>query len=130
MTLSDKDRQIVIEHYRDKSHKAIENVQFLLKNDQLFLAINQIYYGIYYILSAAAVKDFFKTSKHLQLIGWFNKTYVKGGHIDPRYSKVIRNAYENRMKGDYDVFSSFTREQVEQAFEEMKECIAEIEKLL
>ena len=130
MTLSDKDRQILIEHYRDKSHKAIKNVHFLLENDELFLAVNQIYYGIYYMLSAIAVKNHFKTSKHLQLIGWFNKTFVKGGCIDARYSKVIRHAYENRMKGDYDVFSTFTREKVEESVEEMKEVIAKIEELL
>ncbi len=130
MTPRDEDRKAIIENYRNKSQEAIENVKFLIENNKLSLAVTQIYYGIYYMLSALAVKDRFKTSKHKQLIGWFNKMYIKGGGIDKRYSKLIQRAYDNRMESDYDVFSSFSKEEVEQAFEEMKEVIVEIEKLI
>jgi len=75
-------------------------------------------------------KDQFSTSKHKQLLGWFNRTYVRAGRFDKRYSRFIREAYENRIKSDYDVRSNFSREQVEQAFAEMQEVIAAIEKLL
>ena len=130
MTLTDKDRQVLIKNYIDKSQEAIEQVKFLIENNQLSLAMNRIYYGIYYMLSALAIKSQFRTSKHKQLIGWFNKTYVKEKIIDKKYSQVIRKAFENRMEGDYNVFSQFSTEEVELAFKEMKEVISKIHKLI
>lgn len=130
MTLTDEDRKTLVENYMDKSRTTIEKVQFLIENNEFSLAVNRVYYGIYYALSALAIKKKFGTSKHTQLIGWFNKTFVKEGIVDERYSKLIRKAFENRMEGDYNVFSNFSKEEVEQSFEEMKEVIDEIQKLI
>jgi len=41
------------------------------------LAVNRIYYGLFYIITALSLKYEFSTSKHQQLIGWFNKTFIK-----------------------------------------------------
>lgn len=64
MTLRETDRQALIANSRNKSHAAVENVAFLLENNNLTLAVNQIYYGIFYMLSALAIKHGFMTSKH------------------------------------------------------------------
>lgn len=130
MTLKDADRHSLIENYRDKSHAAIDNVAFLIDNDKLTIAVNQMYYGIFYMLSAVAVQEGFVTSKHKQIIGWFNKTYIKNGRLDAKYSKMIRSAFENRMEGDYNVLAHFTLQEVQQSFADMQDVIAAIEKLL
>ena len=126
MILKDEDRRALIENYINKSRVTIEKVQFLIENNEFSLAVNRIYYGIYYSLSALAIKREFKTSKHTQLIGWFNKTFVKEGIVDKRYGKLIRKAFENRM--DYNVFFDFSKEKVKQSFGEMKEVINHLEK--
>lgn len=128
MILKDEDRRALIENYINKSRVTIEKVQFLIENNEFSLAVNRIYYGIYYSLSALAIKREFKTSKHTQLIGWFNKTFIKEGIVDKRYGKLIRKAFENRM--DYNVFFDFSKEKVKQSFGEMKEVINEIQKLI
>lgn len=130
MTLTNEDREALITNYVNKSRETIGKVEFLIEHNELSLAVNRIYYGIYYILSALAVKYQFKTSKHAQLIGWFNKRFVKEGIVDNRYGKLIRKAFENRMEGDYGLFFDLSKEEVEQSFEEMKEVIAEIQRLI
>ncbi len=89
MTLSEKDREILIENYFQKSLETIEKVNFLIRNNELSLAINRIYYGIYYCLSALAIKNKFTTSKHNQLIGWFDRNFVKENLIDKKYSRIV-----------------------------------------
>jgi uncharacterized protein (UPF0332 family) len=111
-------------------NETIEDVSLLIKNSRLNSAVNRIYYGMYYILSALAIKDGFITSKHAQLLGWFNKNYIKNKIIDKKYSKLIQKAFDNRMEGDYDVYADFIKEEVEQSFEEMKDVISEIRKLV
>ena len=130
MTLNDAERDILIRHNRAKAHEAIEQVAWLIENQKWHLAMNRIYYGIYYMLSAVAIQEGFKTTKHQQLIGWFNKTYIKAEILDRKYGQWLNQAYENRMEGDYNVLSEFNEETVKQSFAEMQEVIAAIERLV
>lgn len=129
MTLSGKDRRALAEHSIQKARDTVETVRFLLENGQFTLAINRIYYGIYYALSAIALKEGFQTSKHAQLIGWFNKTFIAAGKVEPEIGKMIRKAFENRMEGDYNLFAAFEREEVEFALAEMEKVIERIDSL-
>jgi uncharacterized protein (UPF0332 family) len=130
MTLNDEDRELLINNYLEKSRTTIKKVEFLVDNNEYQLAVNRIYYGIYYSLSALAIKHQFSTSKHAQLIGWFNRTFVKAGAIEKEFSKMIRKAFENRMEGDYNVFADFSEEEVEQSLKEMKIVIQALDKLI
>ena len=130
MTLNDEDRELLIHNYLEKSRTTIKKVEFLVENSEYQLAVNRIYYGIYYSLSALAIKHQYSTSKHAQLIGWFNRTFVKAGAIEKEFSKMIRKAFENRMEGDYNVFADFSKEEVEQSLKEMKIVIQALEKLI
>ena len=129
MTLSQEERNQLTKHYVKKAKDTVEDVNFLIENNKLFLAINRIYYGLYYMLSALAVNYQFVTSKHTQLIGWFNKNFAKENKIDIKYAKYIQEAFEKRNKGDYDVFVEFSEDDVKDIFGKMKETISEIEKL-
>ena len=68
-----EEQKALIEHRISKAIAAIEDVDFLIRNRKFLLAVNRIYYGMFYILSALALKYDFSTSKHQQLIGWFNR---------------------------------------------------------
>ena len=109
MTLEKEDIKSLIENYIRKGEIAIENTEFLINNEKFSLAINQCYYGIFYMLSALALQNGFKTSKHEQLIGWFNKTYVKNDIVDKKIGKLIIKSYENRKKGIMMYFPNFPK---------------------
>ncbi len=72
----------------------------------------------------------FETSKHTQLIGWFNKTFVHAGLIDPKFGKIINKAFNQRTKGDYDTYITFEKEILIEMFVEMKVFISEIKAYL
>ena len=130
MTLSQDDCEELSRNYLAKSQATIKTVNFLMDNGEFSLAMNRIYYGIYYALCALAVKNGFQTSKHAQLIGWFNRNFVKTGKADPQYGRFIRKAFENRMEGDYNVFASFEKQEIESAFDEMQQVIMLISRML
>ena len=104
--------------------------KFLIDSNRLTVAVNRIYYGLYYSITALAIKNQFETSKHAQLIGWFNKAYISTGIIDKRFGKILRNAYQNRTKEDYDAFVTFNKEGVVAMYFEMIDFIKEIQKLI
>lgn len=130
MTLKQEEREQLIRYNIEKSHQAIEDVRFLIDNDKLHLAINRIYYGTFYILSALALKHKFSSKKHKELIGWFNKTFIKNNVLEKKISKIIRLSFELRSEADYDVTAEFSKDEVENYFADMKMVITSIDKLL
>lgn len=128
--IAENDRDSLIEYRINQALDTIELAKFLLSSDKLVIAVNRIYYGMYYALTALALKHTFETSKHNQLIGWFNKEFISTQKVDAKYGKILRNAYQNRTKGDYDAFVFFSAGEVESMLAEMVDFIGKIKFLL
>jgi uncharacterized protein (UPF0332 family) len=124
------DRDSLIEYRLNQAFDTIELARFLVSNDKLAIAVNRIYYGMYYGLTALALKDKFETSKHGQIIGWFNREYITSKKVDAKFGKILRNAYQNRTKGDYDAFVTFSRVEVESMLSEMSCFLNEVKRIL
>lgn len=98
--ITENDRDALIDFRLNQAFDTIRLTKFLVSSDKLVIAVNRIYYGMYYALTALALKNKFETSKHGQLIGWFNKEYIASKKVDSKYGKILRNAYQNRTKGE------------------------------
>ena len=92
--------------------------------------MNRIYYSIFHIVSALSVKYDFSTSKHKQLIGWFNKNFIHTNLIDTKLYKIYSKAFSNRQESDYEDFVAFLEEEVEEHFKDMLYFVSEIEKFI
>lgn len=128
--IDESDRQSLIDYRLRQATDTIDLANFLAASEKYVIAVNRIYYGMYYALTALALKNGFETSKHGQLIGWFNREYIASKKLDPRFGKILRNAFQNRTKGDYDAFIDFSRNEVDLMLTEMADFINEIKKLL
>ena len=128
--IPENERDILIEYRLKQAVESIDLAKFLVLSDKLVLAVNRIYYGMYYILTALALKHAFKTAKHAQLIGWFNKEFIFSKKVDSKYGKILKQAYQNRTKGDYEAFILFSRDEVELLLIKMVDFIEEIRTLL
>jgi len=128
--ITENNREALIEYRLRQAVESIELAKFLLSSDKLVVAVNRIYYGMFYALTALALKHAFKTSKHTQLIGWFNKEFILSKQVDSKYGKILWSAYKNRTKGDYEAFILFSTNEVELMLIEMVDFIDEISSLL
>jgi len=123
--IDENDRDALIAYRLQPAVETVELAKFLAENQKFVIAINRIYYGMYYALTALALKSSFETSKHGQLIGWFNKEFIASKRVDSKFGKILRNAFQNRTKGDYDAFISFSPQEVDIMLTEMVEFIDE-----
>lgn len=124
--INNNDREILIQYRLDQAEQTIGEVSKLIEMDLLNVAVNRVYYGIFYCLTALALKFEFRSSKHVQLIGWFNQTFIKTQQIEVKYGKIIRDAYKNRSDGDYAPFISFSKKDVQDMQEDMIDFIERI----
>ena len=128
--IDENDRRSLVDYRLRQAYDTIELAIFLTISEKYVIAVNRIYYGMYYALTALALNDGFETSKHGQLIGWFNREYILSQRLDSKFGKILRNAFQNRTKGDYDAFVDFTKIEVDSMLVEMKEFISEVGKIL
>lgn len=127
MILTDQERNELIQYRLSEAKETILDVQILLENNRLRASVNRIYYGMFYALVALGIAYKYETSKHQQLIGWFNKNFIHNGLIERKFGQYINKASNRRTRGDYESFIIFDKEIIEEMFEEMKVFIAEID---
>ncbi len=128
--IGEQERNSLIQFRINQANEAIDEVSKLIEANMLNIAVNRIYYGMFYSLNALALKYEFSSSKHLQLIGWFNKTFVKQGLVDIKYGQILRDAFKNRTEGDYVPFITFEKEDVQTMHENMISFVSKIEDIL
>ena len=130
MTLSKEDRDLLIRYRLDQSHECVQEVDFLVQNGKYKTAVNRIYYGMFYSLLALGLKYGFETSKHLQLIGWFNNTFIRTGKLGKEIGQSINKSYSIRQESDYEPFIKYEKPQVTGLYEKMKDFIMAVEYLI
>jgi uncharacterized protein len=122
-SLSSEEYRSLILQQLHKSNQALDDARLLIDNQRFDAALNRLYYSLFYAMNAVAISHNFGTSKHLQLIGWFNKTILHPGLLDPRLSKLISKAYRNRREADYDDNTEFLLEEMETLFTEITNAL-------
>ena len=130
MTLNLEDRNELIKYRMQQASECIDEVLFLIDNKKYKIAINRIYYGMFYSLLALGLKDQYESSKHSQLIGWFNKNYIHTNLIDVKYGKMINKSFTLRNESDYEPFIEYEEQEVKELYDKMKEFIKTIHEIL
>lgn len=130
MTLSKEERGQLINYRLVQSRECVEEVAFQIKNGKYKTAVNRIYYGMFYSLLALSLKYGFETSKHLQLLGWFNNNFIRTGKLSIELGKVVNKSYILRKESDYEPFVTYEEPQISGLYQEMKEFINSVERLI
>lgn len=99
--MQDEQKEILIKNWLLKSDEAMADAKANLEQNRLTTTQNRLYYAIFYAVSSLGQKLGFVTSKHGQLLGWFNREYVKPGKVEHRFGKLYAKCFDNRQRNDY-----------------------------
>jgi uncharacterized protein (UPF0332 family) len=130
MTLSDNEKKAIIEYRIKQAFDSADVAEFLILNQKIPAAVNRIYYSVFYSLLALALQFGYKTSKHTQLIGWFNKKFIASGEIEKKFGRILRDCYNYRISADYDSFVSFAEEDIQVLLSEMRSFLVRIDQFI
>lgn len=123
-------KEELIKYRLDRCKSSMEEAKIAIDLGKLHLAYNRIYYSIFYIITALALKSDFSSSKHSSLLGWFNKNFVNTGIVSKELGKIYNKAFENRQESDYEDMISFNIKDVKKDYDNMLVFIEEINKLV
>lgn len=124
-------KEDLIKYSIEKSKQALKSARDSINSENFETAQNRIYYAIFYAVSALAYKNNFTTSKHKQLIGWFNKKFIHEEKIfDKKMLDIYKDTFLKRQKSDYEFLFFTDKNEVENSLEEVVFFVEEIKKIL
>ena len=82
----------LIEYRISRAKETIEEAKNAINENHFHLAENRIYYAIFYFTTALSLKYNYSTSKHKQLLGWFNRNFILTGKINKDIGKIYYHA--------------------------------------
>lgn len=95
-------KDVLIKNAFEKADEALACARLNIDNNLLNGGQNRIYYAIFYAVMALGYSKNFVTSKHSQLLGWFNKNFIyENKTFSEDMFKIYKESYENRTKSDY-----------------------------
>jgi uncharacterized protein (UPF0332 family) len=114
-------KAVLVKNSLHKSEQALKSSELNLANNLLTEAQNRAYYAVFYVVLALGYFDDFATSKHHQLMGWFNKKYIyEQKTFDPSIIRIYNRLIRNRETFDYDVSQNPTKENTVKDIEDAK----------
>jgi len=93
--------KILIKLWLEKADQAIASAKLEHSAGHLSFAVNRIYYACFYAATALLLKEGKQFSRHSAVMSEFNRSYVKTGKMDVRWSKFYQTLFDDRQEGDY-----------------------------
>ena len=114
-----------------KARRAIHATDILLKDGETDFAAGRVYYAMFYIAEALLYeKDFRRFSKHGAVHAAFGKVFAKTNELDPKFHRWLIDAFDKRIRGDYDVDSEIDETDVEKMLDQAREFLEVTESYL
>jgi uncharacterized protein (UPF0332 family) len=88
------------------------------------------YYAVFHAISAVLASKGLSFSSHSQVLGAFNREFVKSGIFPHDTFRKIQRLFENRQIGDYDVLTRIDRKTAGKDIEDASWLISECQKIL
>ena len=90
-----------IKNMLEKAERKLGSAKKLFEIGEYEDAVSRAYYAVLHAISAVLFSKGLSFSKHAQVIGSFNKEFIKTGIFPKDFTKILTRLYEDRQIGDY-----------------------------
>lgn len=112
-----------IQSILDKAAAKLRAAQVLLDLAAWDDAASRAYYATFHAISALHLSRNNTFSSHAQLIGRFNKDFVRTGSFPQDFTRTLARLFEDRQTGDYDVLGTMTEAEARKDVEDAKKIV-------
>jgi len=113
-----------------KSEEKLNAAKTLFREGFVDDAISRAYYSMFHAASAVLFAEGITVESHSALKTMFGLHFVKTGKIDKKYGRWLNKLKDERENGDYDIFTSFEREDAKEDINEAEEFLSEMKRFL
>lgn len=122
-----EERKQYVLHRIGTAYTTLEAAMYLLDGGFVDSAVSRLYYAAFHAVTALLTANQIQAKTHAAIKSQFALHFIKTGMLDPKFSKLLSELFDNRQKGDYGDVTSFDGETVRTYFEPLREMIEQIE---
>jgi uncharacterized protein (UPF0332 family) len=92
-----------------KASEKLETAKIMFDNARYDDAVSRAYYAAFHAMTAALLSRDLSYSSHGQVIGAFNREFIKVGIFPKEYVAVVQALFDDRQIGDYGIFIKISK---------------------
>ena len=101
-----------LEYRMTRAAESLEVARLALENNHLQDAVNRLYYGCFYMVTALLQTKGLASGKHSGVRALFNQNWIKTGALPHAMGRFYQEIFERRQEGDYADLVAFNRDDV------------------
>ena len=107
----------LVQYRLSSAKERLESARLLLDAGQYKDSIGRSYYAIFTSARALLALDGEDFARHAGVISYFQRTYIKSGIFEVKFSRYISEAFQIRNNTDYADFYIVSREDAEEQYQ-------------
>lgn len=107
----------------DKAGRALRAAETLLRAGDAEYAAGRAYYAMLHTAQALLRHKDLRYRKHGGVHAAFGEHFAKPGVLDPKYHRWLLDAFDARLRGDYDLDAVFDEESVAATVQQAREFL-------
>ena len=129
--MTNRPSQEYIARQLESADEALDDAEYLLQGGRYKATANRAYYAMFHAAMAALTQsDGDLPRTHGGVTNQFGLYYVRTGIIDPELAETLQDTYELRRQSDYELFVSFTEDEIRQAVQNARAFVSAIRSAL
>lgn len=113
-----------------RAWESLDEAKILMEQGHINTFVNRLYYACFYAISALLLTKGLFSAKHSGIRSLFHQNFVKTGILDTVSGQFFDKLFDNRQKADYADLIRFNIDEVCHWYDETKEFITKIERIL
>jgi len=91
-----------------QSEEKLRAAKLLLEGRAWSDAASRAYYAVFHAISAVLLSKGMTFASHAQVLGSFNREFVRSGIFPKEFTTLLTRLFEDRQSGDYDFVAGVT----------------------
>lgn len=113
-----------VHKFLEKANRTLQAAEMLLEAGDPESAAGRCYYAMLHAAQALLRDRDLRYRKHASVHAAYGEHFAKTGLLDPKYHRWLLDAFDERLRGDYDIDASFDTESVTKRIEQAREFLA------
>ena len=128
--MNDNERIELISLRLENSQSAMQEAKLLIDNGYWNAAVNRMYYGCYYAVSALLISNGIQAQTHAGVRQMLGLHFVKTKLLSTKDNAFFSDLFAKRHSGDYDAYIYFDEEITKNLYPQAVQFIENIKKLV
>ena len=119
-----------IDELTEKANKFLRTAEIALELGDFDSCVSRCYYAMFFLAEAALFTKGLSASSHKGVLSMFSQHFVRTGMFPREMGRLLNDAYDKRIVGDYGIGLTLAAEEVQQLLTDARAFVQAVSEYL